>query len=124
MRVIVEERGELRVYGDGTFVLEVSYFDVKAFDLSVELRIVSVAVKGENENLSYEGRGLLTQTNLLLLDDLGSVEVCHDIFDVCLFFGIWLACAVGFQKLLNAAIAGIDDASAFLNDSIFGLDLL
>jgi len=120
----VEERGELRVYGDGTFVLKVSDFDVKAFDLSVELGTVSMAVNGESENVSYKGRGFLTQADLFFLDDLSFVEICHDILDVCLFFGVRLACAVGFQELLNAAITGIDDASAFLYDSIFGLDLL
>jgi len=124
VRVVVEERWELWVYGDGAFVLEVSDLDVEAFNLSVELGSFSMAVKGESENVSYEGRGFLTQTNLLVLDILGFVEICHDILDVGLFFGVRLACAVGFQELLNAAIAGIDDASAFLDDSIFGLDLL
>jgi len=57
------------------------------------------------------------------LDDLSFVEIRHDILDVCLLFGVRLACAVGFEELLNANIAGIDNASAFLDDSIFGLDL-
>lgn len=124
MRVVVEERGELGVDGDGTFVLEVSDFDVEAFDLSVELGTVSIGVKGESENVSYEGCGFLTQTDLLLLDDLSFVEICHHILDVRLLFGVRLACAVGLQEFLNADITSIDDASAFLDNSIFGLNLL
>lgn len=92
----MQEGRELRVYGDGTFVLKVSDLDVKAFDLSVELRTISMAVKGKSENVAYKGRGFLTQSNLLLLDDLSFVEICHDILDVCLLLGVRLACAVGF----------------------------
>ena len=37
MRVVVQKRGKLWIYGDGSFVLEVPDLDVEASDLSVEL---------------------------------------------------------------------------------------
>ncbi len=35
--MIVEERGELGVWLDGAFVLEITDFEVEAFDLAVQL---------------------------------------------------------------------------------------
>ena len=40
MRVVVEKRGKLWIYGDGSFVLEVPDLDVEASDLSVELALL------------------------------------------------------------------------------------
>lgn len=35
---VVEEGGELRIWLDGAFVLEVAYLEVETFNLAVELR--------------------------------------------------------------------------------------
>lgn len=58
MGVVVEQGRQLRVDRDGSFVLEISDFQVKSSDLPVE-----------------QGRGFVTQGNFLLLDDSGFVEV-------------------------------------------------
>ena len=73
---------------------------------------------------TYQSCGFFAQADLLFLDDLGFIEVRHDILNKRLFFRIRLASARRFQKFLDTGFAGIDDASAFLDDSILSLDLL
>ena len=40
MRVVVQKRGKLWIYSDGSFVLEIPYLDVETSDLSVELALL------------------------------------------------------------------------------------
>lgn len=66
--------------------------------------------------------GFIAQANFLLLDNLCLVEICDDVFAIGFFFGIWLTGTIGFQEFLNAAVAGNDGVSAFLNYPIFRLN--
>jgi len=105
--VVVEEGGELRVGLDGAFVLEVADLEIEAFDLSVEQ-------KG----------GFVAQADFFFLDGLRFFEIRHGYVAVVLLFGVCLPGAVVLEELLDTVVAGCDYVAAFLDHSIFGLDLL
>lgn len=92
---------------DGAFVLEIADFEVETFDLAVE----------------KEG-GFVAQADFFLLDRLRFFEIRHGYVAVILLLGVWLAGAVVLEELLDAVVASRDDVSAFLDHTIFSLDLL
>jgi hypothetical protein len=56
------------------------------------------------------------------LESFCSFEIVLNDFAVAFFFGVWLACSVQLDELLDAVIAGCDGISAFLDNSIFGVN--
>lgn len=122
--IIVQQRGKLWVYGYCAFVLEISDFDVQAFNLSVELTMLAGTIQKSLTLSTYESCSLLTQADFLLLDNLRLVEIGHGILDIRVLLWIGLAGPVGLKELLNAVVSRVDYTAALLDDSIFGLDLL
>ena len=77
----------MRVNGDGTFVLEITDFEVQSFDLAVEQYGSSV-----------------TESDLFFLEGLSLVVVCKDNLGVPFLFWVYLLCTVRFDELLDTCI--------------------
>lgn len=72
---------------------------------------------------AYEQGGFFTESNFFVLDGSGFVKIGENGFGVDVFFWVCLAGAVGFEEFLNAVVAHVDGGTAFLDYSVFGVDL-
>lgn len=70
----------------------------------------------------YQSHSFLTQTQLLSLQNLDAIKICHDDFGEAVFLGILDMTALGPDKVLYRSVACVDDIAQILDMLVFRLN--